>query len=121
MQVACRPLILSRSLETSYTCLARRAARTNNFWNRLVRRGSIARRCAVYGALQFAFTVVALAVFVPTFFSFRLAVVMQVCCMLKMCVAGWWLSARCKGFGVGQEPLMRLAAIHVAGLLLDIF
>jgi len=41
LQVLMRGFILAHGYETSYTCLARRAAKTNNIWNRLVRRGSI--------------------------------------------------------------------------------
>ncbi|KAF8072782.1 GPC1 [Scenedesmus sp. PABB004] len=75
--VVWRSFILSHGYETSYTCLAARAAKTNNFWNRLVRRGSIARRCAVYGALQLAFTVLCLVLFVPTYLDWRLALLLQ--------------------------------------------
>lgn len=48
-QVACRSFILQHGYDTSYTTLARRAAKTNNFWNRLVRRGSVGRRVFLYG------------------------------------------------------------------------
>jgi Protein of unknown function (DUF2838) len=81
-QVLCRQLILTRGFDTSYSCLARRAAKTNNVWNRLVRRGSVARRVCMYGALQLAFTCIALAVFLPTFFSYRLSFALQVCASL---------------------------------------
>ena len=54
LQVVCRRFILAHKYETSYIALARRAARTNNFWNRLVRKGSVMRRCAVFGALPLA-------------------------------------------------------------------
>ena len=50
-QVMCRRFILSRGYDTSYRCLARRAAKTNNWLNRFVRRGSVARRVCAYGAL----------------------------------------------------------------------
>ena len=96
-QVAFRPLIQSRGLDTSYNCLARRAARTNNIWNRLIRRGSVARRCAMYGALQLAFTCVALAVFLPTYFCYPLALIMQV----GGCVGGGWRAGRLAGGRAG--------------------
>lgn len=48
-QVACRSYIMKNKFETSYSTLAKRAAKSNNFWNRLVRKGSKARRVAVYG------------------------------------------------------------------------
>jgi hypothetical protein len=51
-QVLFRKYILAHGYQTSYIALARRAARTNNFWNRLVRKGSVMRRCATYGALR---------------------------------------------------------------------
>ena len=54
LQVVFRRFILAHKYETSYIALARRAARTNNFWNRLVRKGSVMRRCAVFGALPLA-------------------------------------------------------------------
>lgn len=54
LQVIFRRFILAHKYETSYIALARRAARTNNFWNRLVRKGSVMRRCAVFGALPLA-------------------------------------------------------------------
>ena len=53
VQVIARRFILAYGYETSYRALARRAARTNNFWNRLVRKGSVMRRCAVFGASMF--------------------------------------------------------------------
>lgn len=73
-----RRFILAHGYETSYTCLARRAAKTNNVWNRLVRRGSIGRRICVYGGLQLAFTLISCSVFLPTYFSYGLAVALQV-------------------------------------------
>jgi hypothetical protein len=76
--VLLRGFILRHGFETSYTCLARRAAKTNNVWNRLVRRGSITRRICMYGALQFAFTVICCSVFLPTYFSYWLALALQV-------------------------------------------
>jgi hypothetical protein len=57
VQVLMRAFILREGYDTSYTCLARRAAKNNNVWNRIVRKGSALRRCAAYGALQLAFTV----------------------------------------------------------------
>jgi hypothetical protein len=82
--VLARRFILARGYDTSYTTLARRAAKTNNVWNRLVRRGSVARRVAVYGALQFAFTLICTLGFLPTYFSYWAAMAFQV-----RCVCGW--------------------------------
>jgi hypothetical protein len=77
-QVLFRSFILRNGYETSYICLARRAAKHNNFWNRLVRRGSTTRRLLLYGGLQLVFTVICCTVFLPTYFSFPLAVAYQV-------------------------------------------
>ena len=49
MQVVFRGFILRNGYDTSYMCLARRAAKSNNIWNRLVRRGSTLRRISMYG------------------------------------------------------------------------
>ncbi|KAK9835776.1 hypothetical protein WJX74_007661 [Apatococcus lobatus] len=65
VQVACRGIILRNKFETSYSTLAKRAAKSNNFWNRLVRKGSKARRVVMYGLLQAVFTVVFLAFALP--------------------------------------------------------
>ncbi|KAF6259276.1 hypothetical protein COO60DRAFT_1514094 [Scenedesmus sp. NREL 46B-D3] len=78
VQVLFRSFILGNGYETSYICLARRAAKNDNFWNRLVRRGSTTRRLLLYGGLQLLFTVICCTVFLPTYFSFPLAVVYQV-------------------------------------------
>lgn len=78
VQVLLRGFIVRNGYETSYTCLARRAAKTNNVWNRLVRRGSITRRICMYGALQLAFTIICCSVFLPTYFSYWLALTFQV-------------------------------------------
>ena len=48
-QVAFRGFILRNKYDTSYICLARRAAKSNNIWNRLVRKGSSLRRVCMYG------------------------------------------------------------------------
>eukprot|EP00878_Enallax_costatus_P016007 GHUV01016783.1.p1 GENE.GHUV01016783.1~~GHUV01016783.1.p1 ORF type:complete len:261 (+),score=62.45 GHUV01016783.1:953-1735(+) len=78
VQVLCRSFIKQNGYETSYICLARRAAKTNNFWNRLVRRGSITRRILMYGLLQLLFTVICITVFLPTYHLYALAFVYQV-------------------------------------------
>ena len=78
LQMLMRGYILRHGYETSYTCLARRAAKSNNIWNRLVRRGSITRRICMYGLLQLAFTVICCTLFLPTYFSFWAALVYQV-------------------------------------------
>jgi hypothetical protein len=75
VQVACGPLIRRRRLDTSYRCLARRAARADNALARLVLRGSTARRLALYAALQAAFTVAALLAAAPTYYSWHAAFV----------------------------------------------
>jgi hypothetical protein len=78
VQVLCCSFIKQNGYDTSYTCLARRAAKTNNIWNRLVRRGSITRRILMYGLLQLVFTITCIMVFLPTYFSYQLAFVYQV-------------------------------------------
>ena len=85
VQVVCRESILRDRHDTSYRCLARRAARADNFWNLIVRgqepcevtgsmrpagsssqvdeklglkKGTtVARRCLAYGGVQLAFTI----------------------------------------------------------------
>lgn len=90
VQVVCRESILANGHDTSYRCLARRAARADNVWNLLVRgrepcerspgslrpagsssqvdeklgltRGTTAaRRCLAFGGVQLAFTISTLA------------------------------------------------------------
>jgi hypothetical protein len=84
-----RGFIRRYGYETSYTCLARRAAKSNNFWNRLVRRGSIMRRISMYGALQLAFTIICCTVFLPTYFSNWLALAFQVGRRAGRAGVGW--------------------------------
>ena len=48
-QVVFRQFIISNGYDTSYKCLARRAVKSNNFWNRTVRKGSILRRVFMFG------------------------------------------------------------------------
>jgi hypothetical protein len=66
VHLLCGRFIVAHRYDTSYRALARRVAAVDNVWNRLVRRGSVPRRLAMYGALQAAFSaawlVVALAV-----------------------------------------------------------
>ncbi|KAI8469372.1 MAG: hypothetical protein J3K34DRAFT_522153 [Monoraphidium minutum] len=78
VQILLRGFIKRGGYDTSYNCLARRAAKHDNIWNRLVRRGSIARRVSMYGLLQLAFTAIALTAFLPTYSSFHLALAYQV-------------------------------------------
>jgi len=49
VQVLLRKFIRDNKYETSYTMLAQRAAKTNNFWNRLIRQGSTMRRISLFG------------------------------------------------------------------------
>lgn len=78
VQVACRSFILRNGYDTSYNCLARRAAKTNNFWNRTIRRGSLPRRCFMYGLTQLVFTVICLAGYAVVHHSFKLGMLWQV-------------------------------------------
>eukprot|EP01024_Parvocaulis_polyphysoides_P022250 TRINITY_DN20640_c0_g1_i5.p2 TRINITY_DN20640_c0_g1~~TRINITY_DN20640_c0_g1_i5.p2 ORF type:complete len:282 (-),score=30.67 TRINITY_DN20640_c0_g1_i5:887-1732(-) len=78
VQVFFRDLILRKGYDTSYNTLARRAAKTNNFWNRFVRRGSLARRVALYGVLQLVFTLVMFLFFIPIYKSFALGLLWQI-------------------------------------------
>ena len=48
-KVVCSRYIQQHQYDTSYRCLARRAAKTNNILNRIVRRGSAGRRVCMYG------------------------------------------------------------------------
>ena len=50
LQVCCQQYIRKHGYETSYSCLAKRAAKTNNVWNRIVRKGCKARRICMFGA-----------------------------------------------------------------------
>lgn len=50
LQVCCQHIIRKHGYETSYSCLAKRAAKTNNVWNRIVRKGCKARRICMFGA-----------------------------------------------------------------------
>ena len=49
LQVCCQQYIRKHGYETSYSCLAKRAAKTNNVWNRIVRKGCKARRLCMFG------------------------------------------------------------------------
>ncbi len=49
LQVCCQHYIKKHGYETSYSCLAKRAAKTNNVWNRIVRKGCKARRLCMFG------------------------------------------------------------------------
>ncbi len=94
-QVLMRSAIKRRGWDTSYNCLARRAAKSNNIWNRLIRRGSVHRRCLMYGALQRGFTVGALVAFLPTYFWYPAAVLMQVGGLVLGLVSGGLLCNAC--------------------------
>ncbi|EFN58064.1 hypothetical protein CHLNCDRAFT_142330 [Chlorella variabilis] len=79
VQVLGRRYVRDNNLDTSYRCLTRRARRTGNIWARLVLRGSTARRLAVYGLIQLAFTgtLGTLLLFVPTYSHRSLACAWQ--------------------------------------------
>ncbi|CAL5222529.1 g4904 [Coccomyxa viridis] len=78
VQVMCRSFIKRGGYDTSYNALARRAAKNNNFWNRLVRKGSIMRRVCMYGLVQAIFTVSVLIFFIPIYYNFYLSLLWQV-------------------------------------------
>ena len=78
LQLLCRGIIRRHGYDTSYNCLARRAAKSNNFWNRTIRRGSVARRCLMYGFFQLLFTLAALLFSVPLYTSYKLGAAWQV-------------------------------------------
>lgn len=79
VQVLSENAIRRDNLDTSYKCLARRAARANNFLARLVLQGKLRRRLFLYGLLQAAYTAAALLVVaVPTYYSWHLAFLWQV-------------------------------------------
>jgi hypothetical protein len=77
VQVAARRTIQAQGLDTSYRCLTRRARRARNVWARLVLRGSTARRLAVYGVVQLAYTAGTLLLFLPTYHCRALAFAWQ--------------------------------------------
>ncbi|EIE25281.1 hypothetical protein COCSUDRAFT_40577 [Coccomyxa subellipsoidea C-169] len=78
VQVMCRQIIQKHGYDTSYNALARRAAKSNNVWNRLVRKGSIARRVCMYGLVQAVFTITVLIMFIPVYYNFYLSFAWQV-------------------------------------------
>jgi hypothetical protein len=49
LQICCRGFIQRHKYQTSYSVLAKRAAKQNNVWNRIVRRGRPARRICMFG------------------------------------------------------------------------
>ncbi len=65
VQVCCQHYIKKHGYETSYSCLAKRAAKTNNVWNRIVRKGCKARRLCMFGKR----TLVLLIAFVLSYIS----------------------------------------------------
>ncbi|KAL4442073.1 hypothetical protein ABPG77_011334 [Micractinium sp. CCAP 211/92] len=110
VQVLARGHIVRRRLDTSYRCLTRRAARADNVWARLVLCGGVARRLVAYGLLQLAFTVCTLLLFLPTYFSPRLACLWQAA---KFLVPVW--------YGCQQQAaqLGRLVAQHTVQVQVD--
>lgn len=78
VQVCCQQYIRKHGYETSYSCLAKRAAKTNNVWNRIVRKGCKARRLCMFGAIQLVFTLGCLLLFIPLYHSFCLSCIWQV-------------------------------------------
>lgn len=49
VQVCCEKFIIQHKYDTSYSCLAKRAAKTNSLLNRFIRRGCKARRVFLFG------------------------------------------------------------------------
>lgn len=49
VQVCCESFIIQHKYETSYSCLAKRAAKTNSWLNQFIRRGCKARRIFLFG------------------------------------------------------------------------
>lgn len=79
VQVLFENTIRKDNLDTSYKCLARRAARADNLLARIVLQGKIRRRVFLFGILQAAYTAAALLVLaVPTYYSWHLAFLWQV-------------------------------------------
>ena len=79
VQVLFENTIRKDNLDTSYKCLARRAARADNLLARIVLQGKIRRRVFLFGLLQAAYTSAALLVLaVPTYYSWHLAFLWQV-------------------------------------------
>jgi len=51
VQVVFQKFIRDNQFQTSYTMLAKRAARSNTFWHKLVRQGTPMRRISMFGGL----------------------------------------------------------------------
>ena len=49
VQVCCEKFIIQHKYDTSYSCLAKRASKTNSLLNRFIRRGCKARRIFLFG------------------------------------------------------------------------
>ena len=78
VQVCCRGIIKRGNLDTSFKCLARRALRSDSILAEIVLKGSPQRQIFMYGFLQALFTLGTLAVFVPTYYSWHIALLWQV-------------------------------------------
>jgi hypothetical protein len=78
VQICCRKYIKKNNLDTSFKCLARRAIRSDSVLADIVLRGSVNRQICMYGMLQLLFTLGTLCFFVPTYYSWHLALVWQV-------------------------------------------
>eukprot|EP00191_Tetraselmis_sp_GSL018_P016787 CAMPEP_0177585952 /NCGR_PEP_ID=MMETSP0419_2-20121207/4792_1 /TAXON_ID=582737 /ORGANISM="Tetraselmis sp., Strain GSL018" /LENGTH=465 /DNA_ID=CAMNT_0019075769 /DNA_START=82 /DNA_END=1479 /DNA_ORIENTATION=- len=77
VQLLFRRFIRQHGYHTSYTMLAQRAAKSNNFWHRFVRRGSPLRRISLFGGIQLAFTVATVLLAWPMFYSYRMSLAYQ--------------------------------------------
>lgn len=78
VQVCCRKYIKRKNLDTSFKCLARRAIRSDSKLADLVLQGSPQRQVFMFGFLQLLFTIGTLLVFIPTYFSWHIALLWQV-------------------------------------------
>mmetsp|Transcript_36962 Transcript_36962/g.95863 ORF Transcript_36962/g.95863 Transcript_36962/m.95863 type:complete len:460 (-) Transcript_36962:215-1594(-) len=78
VQVVFQKFIRDNQFQTSYTMLAKRAARSNTFWHKLVRQGTPMRRISMFGLIQLAFTVFTVLLSWPMYHSYRLSLLWQV-------------------------------------------
>lgn len=78
VQVVYRRYIKTNNLDTSFKCLARRAVRSNSVLADICLQGSTNRQICMFGFMQLIFTMMTLVFFVPTYYSWHAALLLQV-------------------------------------------
>eukprot|EP00889_Picochlorum_renovo_P001458 jgi/Picre1/28488/NNA_003892.t1 len=76
--VVYRRYIKTNNLDTSFKCLARRAVRSNSVLADICLQGSTNRQICMFGFMQLIFTMMTLVFFVPTYYSWHAALLLQV-------------------------------------------